>query len=379
MKQLNHICFTSHGEVMFRDAQDVGMMLNFIALSSWEYGVDVLADAEMSTHVHLITVAGKYKALSKAGRPRTEVSQIPADKTFVDRGMASDFVSSIRKRYTSYFSAKYHRPKGIRLGEKGFFYSEVSGNCHMQTAMSYVLRNPWHHGVSSSPFEYPFSAANDIFPLILGRLERPRKDNPKVMTVRKRSNGSWTKTSACDVNVLPVSGIWCPPDCELITSRQEIAHWLPRFSEWPDEWVMSKDHVFLRPCFEDLKQTERLYVTPSAYEYAMFRKTDARMIEEQNADANGKPPVTLADIEPGADQKQMERFTANEKAAVFRSLTTDFDICRVIDNDILPEFACQSVYELKENQLRGIVGILEKELHFSAHQVGRCLPFLLFS
>lgn len=341
---------------MFRDSQDVGMMLNFIALASWQYDIDVLADAEMSTHVHLIVIAGD---------------------AVVGRSLASDFISSVRKRYTSYFNAKYHRHKGIRFGEKGFFISEISGNCHMQTAMSYVLRNPWHHGVSGTAFAYPFSAANDIFPLELGKLERARQENPKITTVRKRNSGDWTKSSVRDRRVLTGSGILCPPNRKLVTSRQEMAHWLPRFSEWPDEWVMSEDHVFLRPCWEDLKQTERLYVTPGAYEYSMFRKTDAKMIEEQNADANGKDPVTLADIEPDAVPESMERYLANEKAGTFRSFTSDFEICRIIDHDILPEFACHSVYELKETPMHKIAGILEKELHFPSIQVSRCLPFAL--
>lgn len=352
---------------MFRDAQDVGMMLNFIALSSWEYGVEVLADAEMSTHVHLITIARRKQSNAKTA----------GEGIGLERGVASDFVSSIRKRYTAYFTGKYHRKRGIQLGEKGFFFLEVSGNCHMQTAMSYVLRNPWHHGVAGTVFEYPFSSANDMFPLHFGRTDMPRIANPNVQVVRKHRNGHWGKVSVRDCNVLKDSGIWCPPHCELITSKEEMARYLPRFAEWPDEWVMSEDHVFLRPCFEELKLAETLYVTPGSFEYAMFRRTDDRMIEEQKADANDKPPVTLYDIEPDSDKETVERFISNEKAGTFRSCPSDFEVCQAADKYILPSFACKSVYDLDYTQLQHVASILRNDLHFSVRQIERCLPFIL--
>lgn len=359
MKKFIHLCFTSHEEVMFRDAADVGMMLNFIALCSWKYDIDILSDAEMSTHVHLILIAR---------------DSVPDAANASDFGNLALFVNSLRKRYTCYFNRKYNRPANARLGERGYFRTDVYGNCHMQTAMSYVLRNPWHHGVSGTPFEYPFSSVNDIFPKELGKLDRPMIANPKVTAARKRSNGRWIMESVRRKNIVG-NDIWCPQNSKTVTSRSEIARFLPRYSEWPDGWVMSDDHVFLRPCFEDLKQVERLYVTPSAFEYAMFRKTDERMSDEQALDNNGKPPVKLSDIEPDANEDMLNVFLMNEKSGTFKLHQSDFDVCRTVDTQIVPEFGKKTVYELNSKQLQSVGNILIQELHVPQAQVERCLPF----
>ena len=53
MKESYHLCFTSHDEVMFRDAEDHGMFLNILALRGFALETEVECEAEMSTHVHM--------------------------------------------------------------------------------------------------------------------------------------------------------------------------------------------------------------------------------------------------------------------------------------------------------------------------------------
>lgn len=357
MKTVKHICFTSHGEVMFRNSQDVGVLINLLALNSWKYDIAILADCEMSTHVHLVVMA--------------------------DSANVSGFVKNLRCQYTGYFSSRYGRARHNRLGEKNFFCLDVFGISHIQSALSYVLRNPVHHGVTSTPFAYPFSSVNDLFPMEMGRFERPH-----IAGIRDYSLGRSAKFGTKIVEkhktvLMGSSQIWglnCITGASanemgnnLITSKQVMKTFLPRSSEWPDEWVMSENGVFLRPCFEEISQTEGYFVSPGTFQYNMFRKSDEKWLEEQNSDKNDKPPIQLSDVEPFANDDKVQEFKRNEKTYSRRCGVTYFDLCAVIDNCLVPQFQCRSVYQLDNSQKNEIMTMLVRDLHVSAAKVGRCL------
>lgn len=340
MKTVKHLCFTSHKEVMMRDPQDVGMMINFLALNSWKYKIQILADCEMSTHVHLVVMG--------------------------EVGETSAFIKDVRRQYTRHMDAKYGRPKHERFGEKGFFELDVLGNSHIQSALSYVLRNPLHHGVTGTPFAYPFSSINDVFPLEMGKFERSHLESKRVVDLKVRRDGNLHKVESGKTQIV---------GNELIDSRQRMASFLPRDSQWPDDWKMSKDGVFLRPCFEELKQTEMMFVSPGGFQYCMFRKSDENWLQEQIQDANGLPPIDLACIEPFSSEQMVGQYRANEKSATYRkSGPGDFDVCRIVDCDVLPVFKSHSVYGLTDGQKVEVRNILVKELHIPMNQAERCVP-----
>lgn len=133
MKELYHICFTSHDEVMFRDEEDHGMFVNIMALQSYSTGTEILADAEMSTHVH--------------------------QAVFTDN--PSKFASFERMSYTRYFNWKYSR-KG-RFGQKYTFVLQAKGHYHVTAMLSYIMRNGLHHAASSTAFGYPYCSIRDMF------------------------------------------------------------------------------------------------------------------------------------------------------------------------------------------------------------------------
>ena len=114
-RRLYHICFTSHNEVLCRSYKDYCMMFNCIAQAVFKTGSSLLAHAIMSTHVHMIAVC--------------------ADP--------SNLVMRIRTSYTQMFNHRYKR-KGT-LGDKAFFCSKLEGRRHIAAAISYVIRNPYHH------------------------------------------------------------------------------------------------------------------------------------------------------------------------------------------------------------------------------------------
>ena len=133
MKESYHICFTSHDEVLFRDEEDHGMFVNLMALRAFADETEILADAEMSTHVHL--------------------------NAFTDAPMY--YASGLRMSYTRYFNRKYDR-KG-RLGQKNTFLLKVQGFVHQMVLLNYILRNGLHHCAAATAFGYPYCSVRDMF------------------------------------------------------------------------------------------------------------------------------------------------------------------------------------------------------------------------
>ena len=323
-----------------RDRHDVGCMINLLALNSWRHKIQILADCEMSTHVHLVVIGTDSDA--------------------------SAFIKDVRRLYTRHMNDRYNRPMHMRFGEKGFFQLDVYGNSHIQSALSYVLRNPLHHGVSGTPFAYPYSSINDIFPIEMGKTERPHLSCEKHVDLRLLKNGDWRRYEKCQTQIVGNN---------LIESKQIMAGFLPRQSEWPDEWKMSADGIFLRPCFEELKQTEMQFVTPSGFQFCMFRRSDDNWLQEQNQDANGLPPVQLSTIEPFSTEKTIHQYLSNEKSGTFRKTgPDDFELCRIIDHEIIPACRCSSVYELSDDRKMVIRRMLIQELHVPEKQAERCIP-----
>lgn len=126
-------------ELICRSEDDYARLFNCIALAAYETDSVLLADAEMSSHVHLGV--------------RTEYPY--------------EFMSRAWLMYTRYFNNKYRRQG--RLGEGAPFVLELDGLHHIIAAICYILRNPLHHGLSPTPFGYRFSSANVYFRRELGK------------------------------------------------------------------------------------------------------------------------------------------------------------------------------------------------------------------
>lgn len=138
MKEVYHICFTSHGEVLFRDEEDHGMIVNLMALRSFGTGTEILAESEMSTHVH-----------------QGIVSSAPMR-----------YASQLRSSYTKYFNSKYGR-KG-RFGEKYAFLLRVEGFNHLLVLLNYILRNGLHHAAAATALGYPYCTVRSLFAKDIG-------------------------------------------------------------------------------------------------------------------------------------------------------------------------------------------------------------------
>jgi len=143
MKESYSLCFTSHGEVMFRNEEDHGMFINVMAIEGYRTGSTILSDAEMSTHVHI--------------------------NALTDRPAV--FAGRTRMSYTSFFNRKYGRSG--RFGEKGTYILKVDGFNHQLVLSNYILRNGLHHGAAASAFGYPYCSIHELFAKDLGVAEEP--------------------------------------------------------------------------------------------------------------------------------------------------------------------------------------------------------------
>ncbi len=302
MKESYHLCFTSHDEVMFRDAEDHGMFLNILALRGFALETEVECEAEMSTHVHMNAFT------AQPGR----------------------FAGQVRMSYTKWFNAKYGREG--RFGEKYTFISKVEGFYHQLVVFSYILRNGLHHCAAATAFGYPYCSVREQFADDLGMAQE-------------------------------VAGHW---------SKEEMASILPRYSEFPDEYQMTAQGVFLRRSFMEIRKVEQYYATPRGYLYQMNRLTDESWSREQLQDQTG-PPITLRDVEQ-ADENTVAQLLKNESGRGFKhGRMQDLDVCHLIDHDLLPGYGVQSVYQLTATQKQRIARQLFYEFHLPEHQIRRCL------
>lgn len=232
---------------------------------------------------------------------------------------------------------KYHRGRHRGCGplfDPAVFMLPLEGANHILAAISYVLRNGMHHAQSSTPFGYAPCTVNDLF----------REDLGKI------------------------------PFRKPITSRNEIAAMLPRYSEFPDRFAMDMHGMLLRDSFEELQRVELFYKTPRSFLYQMNRLSSDDWEKEQMQDGTQGPPVTLSVIEPGADAPSLTAWLTNEKGYHFRKdRKLDMDVCKIIDQDLMSRFPGKTVYQIDMDQKLQLARVLQHDFHLPASQIRRCL------
>ncbi len=242
------------------------------------------------------------------------------------------FIARLRHSYGRYFNYKYKRSG--RLGPRGFFQTGITGTRHRNAALSYILRNGLHHAQSATPFGYRHCTVNSLFNKEMGR----------------------------------------PAVRHCITSRSEIASYLPRHSEFPDYFVMNEDGMFLRESFMEIPQLEMLFVTPRSFLYQMNRISDEIWKKEQMEDNSDEPPVTLGTIERSFSKQSLSSMLECEKGFRYNPSTlNDVAVCNIIDNQIIRQFGKSTVYALSDAQKLKVARILSNDLHIPQHQINRCL------
>lgn len=237
----------------------------------------------------------------------------------VETRNCSKFVSCFRNGYTKWFNFKYKREG--RLGEKSFHTEYLGTFNRTLRAINYVLRNPVHHLVTDTAFGYEFCSARYVF-----------------------------------------EGQICPGET---TSRYRLSKYYSHNKALPKSMTLNEKGMISPQSFLDVKAVERIYATPKNFLFHINRPSYADL--EKSAE-NGEKILSICDIEP---MISLEEIQNNERKRSVQGLTTDMDICRIIDKEILQgrTYAQLSPQEKKEVAWR----VSRKIYGFTNKQIARCL------
>lgn len=304
MKTTYHLCWSCDNELLFRTREDYIHGIVCLCIAAHEAEMRLLAYCLMSNHVHICIRGSNLKKFTKA----------------------------FRYSYTRYFNSKYNR-RG-RLGERNFFKLEIQGLAHLLTAIAYILRNPLHHGICKTPFEYEFSSVNAAFVKELGHMAATGK----------------------------------LPFCQL-PSRHKL----------PSHVVTGYNGVPLAASIIDVNDIEHQFSTVRSYLYFMNRLSGESWEKEQETDKNGLPPIRLYDIEAGVKGTDITHMLSNENGRNRNMKLDDIALCELIEALIGKSYKGETPYTLPEKKLNRIAEIIKEQNSISAEQLSRCLPGLRYA
>ena len=263
--KIYHLCYTSHGEVLCRKYLDYCMLFNCIAQATIGTDAQLLAYAIMSTHVHLIVI-----------------TEHPAA-----------YIQRIRSSYTQMFNRRYRR-KGT-LGEPSFYFVELIGRRHVTAAISYVLRNPVHHELTSNPYDYEFSSIGLYFRKETRRPEgtRPKKAAKPFVAIIRRDN------------------------------RQRL----------PEGLIFDDETGQIEPSqLVNSAVVEGFFGSYAAFDYGLQRRDYQVWETEQLQDRDGMDVCALVDEKyvPGYGKKSYAQLTDSEKVAIADSIRRQYGVGKAV-------------------------------------------------
>ena len=311
-----HICLTSCGEVLFRSKEDFYRGVNCYAISLIKHNSTNLADCFMSNHVHFV---------------------IQSDDVY---GVIKKFKVS----YTMYFNNKYGR-EGKLFNDLNFVI-EVEGLYHHLCVMSYVMRNPLHHGVAPTPYAYEHSSANIIYKKELGKF-----------------SGN-----------------------ELL-KKAHYRKYIGKDSKVPNNIRINTSGMILREDFTDVILVERMYSTARSFNYYMSRKSSEEWLKEQKLDQSSNSIIDLRTIEKGIlfgnDAKTSQhsktieahylKMLNNESGRCNYGKISDTDLCTIINDYCITQYRKRSIYFLTESEKSSLARLLMKKYNPGTNQLYRCL------
>lgn len=286
-----HICVSCNEGLLFRGRQDYIRFINNMALLADKYGVRILAFAVMSNHYHIGLMADSFERFSH----------------------------SLRVSYANYYRSRY----GSRLPAGHTFTLEAVGNLHIVVLLSYILRNPVHHGLVGHPFAYPYSSAGCYFSYM---------------------------SSLYSIGHRPV------------LKRHK--------TRTPDAFAGDREGMIDPLCFVDYRMVETLYVTSGRFMYYLSRHSGPKWEMEQLEEDASVRPVTLRSVESqGVDYDECLR---NERGHG-KLLIPDQLICECVDGVMVPGYGCSSFAALSPMQQKEVGRKIRSKWNVSEEQLRRCL------
>ena len=297
-----HLCISEEREVLFRNKEDFVRGINCLSLAAHDTKTRLLAYAFMSNHVHICISTDNIKKFTKA----------------------------FWYPYTRYFNAKYHR-KG-HLGPSEFYTQKIEGLHHFLTAIAYILRNPMHHGITSTPFGYKYSSIKSVF----------------------KDDFGWNSEE------------------ELINPKYVYKHvsWLKKL---PESFKMNKDGMILAESVIDVNDLEHQFSTARTFLYYMNRLSGEKWEAEQMQDGIDQKPITLETIEKVCSHQDIRTMLANEHGRSNYKTTSDLELCAEIDSLIRKELKKASIYVMTGSEKDLIKRRLSKKFFVPTRQLNRCL------
>lgn len=293
-----HLVMSSKAEVICRDEKDYLAFQNSIGKTAVKCGVVVLAYSVMSNHVHIGIVC--------------------TDPV--------DFVNRVRMSYIRYFNNRYlHRGAIIQ----DTYCMEVPGYLRQKVAVSYILRNPLHHGVCEIPHQYAYSSISAYF----------------------SKTFSGMRTGMSSENQVVASGF----------VRLRCGTKLP---------TDDRGRILLS-CFVNAGRVEYIFKTVRSFIHSMNRWNTDDWEREQKQDGLSGKIVSLDNSEPSYSG-DLESMRAYEKA-VFHIRASDEDICRYIDHEVVPAVGLHSYVFLSDQQKVELVRKIMSRFHVREEQASRCL------
>lgn len=302
MKKNYHLCLSADNEVLFRDLSDYHRGFNCFALALYSSESAGLVESFMATHVHML----------------------------VQTSSPDDFMYKFRQSYSMYFNHKYGRSG--KLGENIHFTMEIVGHYHLIAAISYILRNPLHHGISPIPYAYPHCSVNSIF-----RKEMGKFSNEKLLP------------------------------------GHNYSRFISKRAEYPDSYKMTESGVFLRESVLDIPQVENIFGTPRAFNYYMNRKSSEEWEAEQNRDGSKGCIINLATIESNVQINHLDQMLNFENGKYDYRKISDIELCTELDALARNKYKLKSVYQLNDKEKQHIASELYHTRHLSRAQIRRCL------
>ena len=304
-EKIFHIVISSKDEVLCRDFKDYTTLENYICFAAYRNGNTLLAYAVMSNHIHIAIVS-------------TE---------------PTSFIRTLQLSYAMYFNRRYER-RGTVCG-KHIYCKEVRGYPQQKTVISYILRNPMHHGICETPWQYCHSSISVYFLNSLSAIERPSDEDCSKSTNSNRKD------------ILLRCG----------TSRVRFP--------------VDKTGRVLLGKFINANRVEHIFRTARNFIHCTNRWNTEDWEKEQKRQFPEGEVFSLGNVEPEGITP-LDTMRAYERAS-FQPHISDLEICRHIDRNILPRLGLTSYTKLNNRQKQDIVRELQQTYHIGSEQAYRCL------
>ena len=304
-EKIFHIVISSKDEVLCRDFKDYTTLENYICFAAYRNGNTLLAYAVMSNHIHIAIVS-------------TE---------------PTSFIRTLQLSYAMYFNRRYER-RGTVCG-KHIYCKEVRGYPQQKTVISYILRNPMHHGICETPWQYCHSSISVYFLNSLSVIERPSDEDCSKSTNSNRKD------------ILLRCG----------TSRVRFP--------------VDKTGRVLLGKFINANRVEHIFRTARNFIHCTNRWNTEDWEKEQKRQFPEGEVFSLGNVEPEGITP-LDTMRAYERAS-FQPHISDLEICRHIDRNILPRLGLTSYTKLNNRQKQDIVRELQQTYHIGSEQAYRCL------